>query len=199
MRTRSKTINDFNFACIINDINTVKELIDLIDISIPFGKKFSRPFIMNDIIEQNSIELFQLLIEKGCDVDLKINGFTLLLRVCKEGKNEMANILIDNGADLNAHDNSFYDTPLMLATEEGNLELAKILINAGSDIESRNLFGFKAYDYDDNEKQRLVVKYIKKVKYWRKNKLVLLISYKSTSVFKNLPSDLMRYICIYLN
>ena len=41
MQTRSIKKFIFNIACINNDYDTIEKLIDFVDISIPYGKKFN--------------------------------------------------------------------------------------------------------------------------------------------------------------
>lgn len=59
---------------------------------------------------------------------------TLLHIAAKHGHCRICKILIENGADVNASDESFFDKPLHFAVREGHLGVCKFLIDSGADV-----------------------------------------------------------------
>ncbi len=91
----------------------------------------STPLLM--AAARNRQETVRFLIERGADTEIPNNyGRTPLLYVTREGGNvEMATLLLDNGANVNAEDRSGA-TPLGLATWRGFSRLTDLLLNRGA-------------------------------------------------------------------
>jgi ankyrin repeat protein len=71
----------------------------------------------------------------GPDADVNSRNYeniTPLMRAAYHGRPEIAEILIDEGAELDLQDDYGY-TALMYASEQGNLETLKLLIDEGAD------------------------------------------------------------------
>lgn len=67
------------------------------------------------------------------DIDASAqNDITALHVAAAFGYTELAQLLIDNGADLNVQGDRG-NTPLHFAAQEGNLEIARLLVDAGAD------------------------------------------------------------------
>ena len=66
-------------------------------------------------------------------------GFYPLHRAAMTGNIDIAELLIADGADVNAEVARIKTRPLYLAADEGNLKLVQLLINAGSDINALDL------------------------------------------------------------
>ena len=198
MQTRSRKRIMFNKACFDNDYDTVEKLIDFVDISIPYGKKFNNSILLTNIIKEENTRLMKLLACKGCDLEVNTVYYTPLMYACSLGNNKIAKILIENGANTESR-NEFLDTPLILATEKGNLELVKILLENGADIEARNLFGMKSYFFYHDDKNNRAAIYVNKAKKWRKNRNIMLVYKKSNCKLKELPVDLIRYSITFLD
>jgi uncharacterized protein len=81
-----------------------------------------------------------LLIEKGADsnaVARNQTGFTPLTGAVSQNHNEVARLLVKNGANVNySYEGGF--TPLMHAAHAGNLELVKLLLENGADPNAKN-------------------------------------------------------------
>lgn len=81
-------------------------------------------------LRNRNIPLIKILNKMECDE-------TLLIRVCKEGDINIAKILIDAGANVNAQDDDG-DTPLMKACLIRNKELFKLLIDSKANVNIQN-------------------------------------------------------------
>ena len=88
--------------------------------------------------------------------DSHINITPLMYAVIKENK-EWAQLLIDNGADVNAK-NFFGKTALIYATIQGNKEIIQLLIDNGADIKAKDTSGQTALMFTQTEevKQLLI-------------------------------------------
>ena len=73
------------------------------------------------------------------------NGKSALMLAIWEGKNEIVDLFIKSGANINQADTDG-KTPLMLAVWKENLQLVKLLIKNGADVEAKNRDGIGAKD-----------------------------------------------------
>ena len=76
------------------------------------------------IVNQNGLETFQLAEERG----------PLLHTACSFGRDEVANILIAYGANINEK-NCYNETPMIIACKKQRVLLIYDLIRAGSDVQ----------------------------------------------------------------
>ena len=98
-----------------------------------------------EAIKNNNLDLAKELIEKHevnkIDLNAKdVYGETALIRACRYAYIEIAQMLIDFGANLNIQ-NRYGDTALMLACWDGHIEIAKMLINAGANLNIQYNYG----------------------------------------------------------
>jgi ankyrin repeat protein len=79
------------------------------------------------------------LIENGENIDAKNNdGRTPLLEAIRCGHNDdVVELLIDNEADVNIHDN-FSETPLHWACKYDRVDVAKMLLKKGAKVNAKN-------------------------------------------------------------
>lgn len=112
---------------------TKKEYIELIhfvlknSIDVNFPKK-KLPIIY--ATKLNIPNIVELLLEYNCDPNFKdINGKTPLMISVKKGLLNLTKILIDNGSDINIHDNVLNNFPLNLAIESKNKQMIEIILN----------------------------------------------------------------------
>ena len=80
-----------------------------------------------------NIEAVKQHIAAGADVNAKYEGWTPLHTAVEGGHKEIAELLIDNGADVNAMDKDGR-TPLHFASAKGHKEIAELLIAEGADV-----------------------------------------------------------------
>lgn len=109
-----QAIKKFSKAIDANYLQTVKELIKLY------------PSIVNADLRQKENQ------------DHFTNGFALC-RACKNGQNEMAKLLLQNGADPNAEgiseeDPPEFGMPICYAVEQENYDLANLLLSHGASV-----------------------------------------------------------------
>ena len=78
-------------------------------------------------------------LEAGADVEARDNAarWTPLMIATMNGRTEIAKLLIDKGADVNAKTNTNW-TPLMGAADKGYTDIVKALIAGGADVNARD-------------------------------------------------------------
>ena len=88
------------------------------------------------VARENNLGLAKRLIGKGQDVNQKESGGhkTPLLASVDQGHFDMAELLLESGADPNLSDGSGY-TPLMVACHNGSADIANLLLFAGADVD----------------------------------------------------------------
>ena len=79
----------------------------------------------------------------GTDIELKCTGCgsTALGHAAKHGHNEIAELLIENGADVSAKSLKGL-TPLHYAAANGHKEIAELLIAKGADVNAKSEDGW---------------------------------------------------------
>jgi ankyrin repeat protein len=93
---------------------------------------------------ENHVEMAELLLEHGADVDVReVTGETMLLRVLGWRQHNLIDIvtfLLKQGTDVNTRDGALM-SPLHLAEYEGKLEVAQMLLKYKADVNSQNMNG----------------------------------------------------------
>lgn len=86
-------------------------------------------------------------IEYGYDVNAEAdNGMTALMYAAMVANNDVARLLIDSGADVNAKDKMAGLNALMYSVSANNLECIRILLEAGADVNAKNVNGTNALE-----------------------------------------------------
>ena len=62
---------------------------------------------------------------------------TALIYASENGHIEIVEVLLDNGADVNAY-NNYGNTALMMASENGHIEIVEMLLKKGADLDAKN-------------------------------------------------------------
>ncbi len=90
------------------------------------------------------IEVVKQNLDDGADVNAKDDniwsGRTLLHYAAEEGHKEMAELLMAEGANVNAKDN-WGSTPLLPAADWGRKEVVALLISNGADVNAKDNCG----------------------------------------------------------
>lgn len=86
------------------------------------------------------------LIHAGADPNYVRGGWSILMRVAREGRPEIAKILIENGAKVN-FEGKDGASALTIAAEHGNVDVARVLLADGGDVNIRNDHGNTAIMY----------------------------------------------------
>lgn len=109
-------------------------------------------------LKNRAIKAVSYLLKRGVDINYRDkNGITALLSACHWENNDIAKLLLENGADPNlaSNINGFYTSPLISGYLKKNLELVVILAQYNVDVEdsiemSQKGHGFKLSDEDVN-------------------------------------------------
>ena len=90
------------------------------------------------------------LLEAGADANATIGrGDTTLMLTTSDKRIDIARLLIEYGADINATNKIFGTTALMKAARNGQKETVRMLLDAGADITPTDCFGYNALDLAD--------------------------------------------------
>ncbi len=101
---------------------------------------------LQTFVESGDIEAMRSLIADGVEVNAKMKSYWLgdevtpLHIATGRGDRDMAELLLSNGADVNAQNADGY-TPLHLAVELGRDEIARLLIEKGADVNAKDRGG----------------------------------------------------------
>jgi ankyrin repeat protein len=74
-----------------------------------------------------------------------VTGSTALHYAANDGKLRLVKLLIDSGADVNAHQARWYATPLSWAANNARLEAIELLLAHGADVNGPNVLHAAAY------------------------------------------------------
>lgn len=97
-------------------------------------------------LEKKSFNIVQILVSYGADMDIDINGETLLIECVKNNWWDTSGYIIKKGADVNGADANGW-TPLMFAAANGFADVAERLVTEfDADITLKNKDGKTALD-----------------------------------------------------
>jgi len=140
-------------AVVSDNIDLVKQLIDQgADVNKPFGSLNLTPLHctvihpsgspINKAVEGKSAEIALLLIKQGANVNAKSkNGSTPLHLASYYGFKNLAEVLIQKGADVKMKTDDLGMTPLHSAVQRGHFEIAKLLLDNGAEINAKDKDG----------------------------------------------------------
>jgi ankyrin repeat protein/predicted membrane channel-forming protein YqfA (hemolysin III family) len=121
---------------------------DVLKLLIPKAKEYDSilSFFVNLAITQTRIDVMNLLLANGLDINKKINekinemetSSTLLHIAASGGFLEAVKWLLDNGAEIDARDEPNNSTPMHYAAQLGRIDVIRFLKERGADIYARN-------------------------------------------------------------
>ena len=94
----------------------------------------------------NNVKIIPFLIKNGAKVNETSKMGTALMAACYKENNDIAKILIDNDANVNAHDSNG-STALHYACLTNNKDLTKLLIKNNASIKAKDVKGKTPLDY----------------------------------------------------
>ena len=122
-------------------------------------------FIINNInpfthaTNSNNFEVIKYLLnEAEINIDV-VDGFgnTALIIACEKGLLEIANYLINNGANVN-HQNEQGATPVMKAAEGNNFFVVKLLLEKNIDLTISDFSGRTVREISENNRDKRILK-----------------------------------------
>ena len=116
-----------------------------------------------DAIRGGNFELVKQHLAAGTDVNMKEYQFEFssLQIAAQRDLKEIVELLIANGADVNAKDRT-NSTPLMVAASKGHKEICALLIAKGAFLNEKTEFGFSPLDYSEINKRTSTAKLLRK-------------------------------------
>lgn len=97
----------------------------------------TRPEPIHEAVALGDLEEVKRLIAQGTSVDASLNGRTALQAAASDGQVGVVELLLADGADVNARDTSGA-TPLHEAAAEGHTAIAEMLIANGADVSAKD-------------------------------------------------------------
>ncbi len=99
-------------------------------------------FSIHEAVGIGNIEAVKQHLAAGTDVNAETrDGVTPLHPAAANGHKEIAELLIAEGADVNAKDDKKGWTPLLIAAVAGHKETAELLIAKGADVNAKAVTG----------------------------------------------------------
>lgn len=132
--------------------------------------------LFEQLMDKESPEVIKPLLEKGADVNAKINTghrihtpLTTAIAFYFGTDADIIKLLVEFGANVNPK-NACGFTPLFFATLQRNLEAIKILIELGADVNAKNNEGKTALDCAKDSATKEILKKAMTVKRAKKQK-----------------------------
>ncbi len=113
----------------------------------------SAALTLNEIVREESNQIpaiVKLLLDFGADVNKPSgDGYTPIMEARNRSTPDLINLLIKNGADVNAYEEEDASTALIQAAERADNVAVRALLSAGADINHRDNEGETAYEVAD--------------------------------------------------
>ncbi|HEY6249395.1 MAG TPA: ankyrin repeat domain-containing protein [Candidatus Angelobacter sp.] len=105
-----------------------------------------KPFLVNSLAQDGKVQLLQMVVKLGGDVNQSSGGSYPLIRAIKARQGAMVSYLLAQKPDVNVVD-EMWATPLIRAVQVNDAQLVKELIAAGADINKADQGGISALGY----------------------------------------------------
>jgi len=141
----NKKNNPFEIIKNIN-VNDLQTLIDKNDDFDPnMLDKYGNSLFSTAVEKNSNQEVIKILIEKGADIDRKINGKPIIIYSFKNQNPEITELLIESGVKINVIDENSSSTPLSYAITFSNenknsLVIVKTLLENGANTKYQDPF-----------------------------------------------------------
>lgn len=114
------------------------EFLLIVFLAVGCGKASKATQKLFDAVVKGNIEQVKAALSEGADINYKDKreGNTPLIWAAHGGHIEIARLLIQKGADVNAVTSSG-GTPLIYAAKFGNVEIVKLLLETGAKMDAR--------------------------------------------------------------
>ncbi len=128
------------------------------DYSSPTAKKW--PQFM-EALQTGNAETVKQLIEEGINVNILREGATPLMVAASKGQTEIAEIILQAGANINEKNEDGWTALHKAAYEQDKTGIIDLLMQSGADVEAKNRFGKTALQLAEEKSHRDIVRIIK--------------------------------------
>jgi len=151
---------------------------------------------MRAAVDWLQIEFIQALIDHGYDINIKINGLSILHYVCTHAshssKLDLLQLLVKNGADINIQSNYGKTALALLCQYDKTIKEARILIDAGCNLYIKDIYGRLAHEFAKYKLCLYVDSIIKKNEAYTKS-----LIHACSHFIKHKKNTVMKYLLSY--
>jgi ankyrin repeat protein len=92
-------------------------------------------------VTQGDEQVVRLLLDFGADPNMKLSRYPLLIDALRRNRIKIFQMLVENGADVNATREEYGDTPLMYVVASQQVDVIQLLLSRGADIRAKDFGG----------------------------------------------------------